>query len=101
MLETMLGHLINNATKKPNFFIIGSGKAYTIEYFVKKCFEYVGLDYKKYVIIDKKLFRPTQTTVLKANIDKAKKIIKFKPRVDINKLISIMMENDLNVEQKN
>ena len=87
--------------KKPDFFIIGSGKTYTIEYFVKKCFEYVGLDYKKYVIIDKKLFRPTQTTVLKANIGKAKKIIKFKPRVDINKLISIMMENDLNVEQKN
>ena len=87
--------------KNPDFFIIGSGKTYTIEYFVKKCFEYVGLDYKKFVIIDRKLFRPTQTTVLKANINKARKIIKFKPKIDINKLISIMMENDLNAEKRN
>ena len=87
--------------KNPDFFIIGSGKTYTIEYFVKKCFEYVGLDYKKFVIIDRKLFRPTQTTALKANINKARKIIKFKPKIGINKLISIMMENDLNAEKRN
>ena len=56
---------------------------------------------KKFVIIDRKLFRPTQTTALKANINKARKIIKFKPKIDINKLISIMMENDLNAEKRN
>ena len=43
--------------KKPDYFVIGSGKATSINYFVKKAFEYMGLNYKKYISIDKKLFR--------------------------------------------
>ena len=38
--------------KNPDFFIIASGKGYTVEYFAKKCFQYV-LNYKKYVKINK------------------------------------------------
>ncbi len=41
--------------KKPDFFVIATGQTYNVEYFVKKCFSYVSLDYKKYVKIDKKL----------------------------------------------
>ena len=86
--------------KKPDFFVIGSGKTYSIEYFVKKCFEYVGLNYKKYVVIDKKLFRPSNTTSLKANIKKAKKIINFNIKTNINQLIKIMMDNDLKLQKE-
>jgi len=86
--------------KKPDFFIIGSGKTYSVEYFVKKCFEYVGLNYKKFTVVDKKLFRPTNNSILQADIYKAKKILKFKPKTSLDKLISIMMRNDLSIEQK-
>jgi len=85
--------------KKPDFFVIGSGKTYSIEYFVKKCFEYVGLNYKKYVVIDKKLIRPSSTVFLKADISKAKKILNYKVKTDINKLIKIMMDNDLKIQK--
>ena len=34
--------------KNPDFFIIASGKGYTVEFFLKKSFEYVGLDIKIY-----------------------------------------------------
>ena len=40
---------------KTDFYVIGTGKNNSVEYFVKKCFQYVGLNYKKYVKIDKKL----------------------------------------------
>ena len=86
--------------KKPDFFVIGSGKTHSIEYFVKKCFEYVGLNYKKYVVIDKKLFRPSKTTTLKANIKKAKKTINFTIKTNINQLIKIMMDNDLKLQKR-
>ena len=85
--------------KKPDFFIIGSGKTYSIEYFVKKCFDYVGLDYKKYVEIDKKLYRQSNTVSLKADISKAKRFLKFKPKVQLNDLIKIMMKHDLEQEK--
>ena len=67
--------------------------------FVQKCFAYVGLDYKKYVIIDKKLFRPSRTVSLVGDTNKAKKILKYKVKTNLDKLISIMMENDLKIEK--
>jgi len=81
--------------KKPDFYIIGTGKNNTVEYFVKKCFEYVGLNYKKYIRIDKKLFRPSKTRNLLADTLKAKRELKFNPKTDLNGLIKIMMDDEL------
>ena len=85
--------------KKPDFFVIGTGKTYSVKDFVKKCFSYVNLDYKKYLVINKKLLRPGQTVSLSSDTRKAEKIFKYKVKTNLNKLISIMMENDLNIEQ--
>ena len=83
---------------KPDIFIIGSGKSYSVEYFVQKCFEYVGLNYRKYLKIDKKLLRPSKTVSLIGDTKKAKKAFNFKIETDLKKLISIMMDNDLKKE---
>jgi GDPmannose 4,6-dehydratase len=85
--------------KKPNFYIIGTGKKTSVIEFVKKCFSYVKLDYKKFLIVDKKLFRKGATKTLVANANKAKREINFKVKTDINKLIKIMMDNDLESER--
>ena len=81
--------------KKPDFFIIATSKTHTVEYFVKKCFAHVGLDYKKYVKIDKNLLRPSKTNTLSGNTSKAKKTFKYKVKTNLNKLIKIMMDNEL------
>tara|TARA_Y100000817_G_scaffold223081_1_gene176229 strand:- start:94 stop:1077 length:984 start_codon:yes stop_codon:yes gene_type:complete len=85
--------------KKPDFFIIASGKKYSVLEFVKKSFNYVGLNYKKYLKINKKLLRPSRTVSLVGNTNKAKKKFKFKSKTNLDQLISIMMENDLNKEK--
>jgi GDPmannose 4,6-dehydratase len=85
--------------KDPNTFVIGTGKAYSIEYFVKKAFNYVGLNYKKYVLIDKKLIRKAKNKTLVANTSKAKKYFNFKAKTDLNQLIKIMLDNDLILEK--
>ena len=81
--------------KQPNFYVIGSGKNNSVEYFVKKCFQYVGLDYKKYIKIDKKLFRPSKTRNLLADTSKAKKDLKFNLKTDLDGLIKIMMDSEM------
>ena len=83
---------------KPDVFIIASGKSYSIEYFVKKCFQYVGLNYKKYLRINNKLFRPSKTVSLTGDTNKARKTFNFKIKTNLDKLISIMMNNDLKIE---
>ena len=83
---------------KPDIFVIATGKSCSVENFAKKCFEYVGLNYKKYLKVNKKLLRKSKTVSLIGNTYKAKKIFNFKIKTDLNKLISIMMDNDLEIE---
>ena len=83
---------------KADVFIIASGKSYSIEYFAKKCFQYVGLNYKSYLKINKKLFRSSKTVSLIGDTYKAKKTFNFKIKTNLYKLISIMMNNDLKIE---
>ena len=81
--------------KKPDFFVIATGQTYSVEYFVEKCFSYVGLNYKKHVKIDKKLIRPSKTSSLKGNTVKAKKAFRYKLKTKLNDLIKIMMDSEL------
>jgi len=85
--------------KKPDIFIIASGKSYSVEYFAKKCFEYVGLNYKKYIEINKKLLRPSRNQTLVGNTNKAKKVFKFKNNTNLDQIVAIMMNNDLEIEK--
>ena len=81
--------------KKPDFFVIATGKTTSVEYFIKKCFLYVGLNYKKYIKTDKKLFRPVKNSPLKGNTSKAKRVFGFRNKTTIDDLIKIMMDSEL------
>jgi len=81
--------------KKPEFFIIGTGTTTSVKEFVIECFKYVGLNYKNYLKIDKKLLRPSKTLNLRANTSKAKSKINFKAKTKIKDLIKIMMDHEL------
>ena len=81
--------------KRPDFYVIGTGRNNSVEYFVKKCFEYVGLNYKNHVKIDRDLFRPSKTRNLLADTTKAKKELNFKIKTNLNDLIKIMMDDEL------
>ena len=65
---------------------------------MKKSFDYVGLNYKKYLKVNKQLIRPSKNSTLIANTLKAQKVFKFKNKTDIDKIIALMMENDLKLE---
>jgi len=81
--------------KNPDFFIIASGQQNSVKDFVLLCFKKLGLKYNNHVRIDKKLLRPSKTSPLLGNIGKAKKQLKFNPKVNLKKLIDIMIQNEL------
>ena len=81
--------------KNPEDYVIGTGIEHSVEDFAKKAFEHVGLNYKDYLIIDKNLIRPSEVDTLLANYSKAKKFLKWEPKVSFNKLVSDMVESDL------
>jgi len=81
--------------KKPDTYVIATGESYQVQDFVKLAFEHVGLNWKKYVKTDKRFFRPLDVEYLRGGISKAKKDLKWKPKITFEKLVEIMMEADL------
>ena len=81
--------------EKPGDYVVGTGVEHSVEDFAKKAFAHVGLNYKDYVIIDNNLIRPTEVDTLLANYSKAKKILKWEPKVSFDDLVIGMVESDL------
>lgn len=80
---------------QPEDFVIGTGESHTVRDFVQEAFAYVGMDWKKYVKIDSHYFRPTEVNNLIADISKAKKKLKWQPKVTFSELVKIMVDADL------
>ncbi|MFC1807721.1 GDP-mannose 4,6-dehydratase [Candidatus Omnitrophota bacterium] len=81
--------------EKADDFVAGTGEAHSVEEFLKAAFKYVGLDHKKYLEIDKRYFRPTETSDLIADNNKAKKILGWQPRIKFEDLVKIMVDADM------
>jgi len=81
--------------KKPDDYVIATGETHTIREFVEFAFKYVGLNYKKYVVIDKNFYRPAEVNILMGDYSKAKKKLGWKPRVKFKELVKMMVDADL------
>ena len=68
--------------------------------FAKLAFELVDLDYKKYVKINKELYRPSEVRTLLGDCRKAKRELKWKPKYDFENLVKDMVDSDLDFVQK-
>ena len=86
--------------RKPQDYVISTGKQYSVKEFAKLAFELVDLDYKKYVKIEKNLFRPSEVKTLLGNCNKAKKELKWKPKYNFKELVKDMVKSDLEFVQK-
>ncbi|MGH7885540.1 MAG: GDP-mannose 4,6-dehydratase [Thermodesulfobacteriota bacterium] len=81
--------------EEPTDVVIGTGQQHSVKEFVEKAFEYVGLDWKKYVKIDKKYFRPTEVGSLLCDPSKAESLLNWKAKIDFEGLLKIMIDADM------
>ena len=82
--------------KKADNFVIATGEHYSVEDFVKTTFEIVGLNWKKYVKTNvNKYKRPAEVPDLQGDSSKARRILKWKPKVKFKELCTMMVVNDL------
>jgi GDPmannose 4,6-dehydratase len=79
----------------PQDFVIGTGEAHSVRDFVEQAFSYVNLDFQKYVKIDRRYFRPTETEELVADPRKAKKELDWAPKIRFEDLVKIMVDADM------
>jgi GDPmannose 4,6-dehydratase len=104
--------------KKPDDFVIATGKQYSVRDFVNfsaknlgiiikwvgKGINEKGIDKKtgKTIIrVGKRYFRPTEVDTLLGDARKAKKILKWKPKITFHQMVKEMIENDYNNQKNN
>lgn len=80
---------------KPDDFVVGTGETHTIRELCEEAFGYAGLDYRKYVYVDPRFVRPTETGPLIADSSKAKRILGWRPKVNFKKLVAMMVDAHL------
>ncbi|HZG82378.1 MAG TPA: GDP-mannose 4,6-dehydratase [Brevibacillus sp.] len=81
--------------EKPDDYVIATGKTTTVEEMCKVAFDYVGLNYLDYLVIDPDLYRPAEVDVLLGNPAKAQRELGWSPKTTWEELIHMMVEADL------
>jgi GDPmannose 4,6-dehydratase len=86
----------------PDDYVIATGKTHTVRDFVEKAIEVANLtgSVEDYVTFDSNMVRPSEVDLLVGDPTKAKEKLGWNPSVDFEKLVQIMVENDLNIESK-
>jgi GDPmannose 4,6-dehydratase len=79
-------------------YVIATGETHTVKEFVQIVFDLAGLDYKKYVQIDPRLFRPHEVPHLRGDSSKARKILGWKPKHSFEDLVKMMYHSDFEKE---
>lgn len=79
----------------PDDYVLSTGIAPTIREFVEEAFTYAGLDYRDFVEIDPRYFRPTEVDYLLGDPRKANKVLDWEPKVTWKELAHIMVDADL------
>lgn len=80
---------------KPDDYVIATGEKHSVRELVELAFEYVGLDWREFVEIDPKLFRPAEVYTLRGDASKARRVLGWEPTVTFPELVKMMVEADL------
>ena len=81
---------------EPDDFLVATGKTHSVRQFCEYAFNYVGLDYQKYVKTDERLFRPAEVELLVGDASKAREILGWAPEYDLKGLVEAMVDADMN-----
>ena len=84
--------------EKPADYVIATGETHSVRDFLDEAFGHLDLDWKDYVAIDPRYYRPNEVDVLLGDASKAQKDMGWKPRVRFRELVRMMIDADLKAE---
>ncbi len=81
--------------EQPDDYVLATGETHTVRSFLELAFGIVDLDYRDFVQIDPRYFRPTEVDILQGDASKARQKLGWQPRVGLRELAAMMVEHDL------
>jgi GDPmannose 4,6-dehydratase len=85
---------------KPDDWVLATGKAYKVSDFAKSAFDSVNLNWEDFVVSSKRYERPNEVHYLLGDSSKAKNLLNWKPKVDFDGLVKLMVEEDIELAKQ-
>jgi GDPmannose 4,6-dehydratase len=84
---------------EPDDFVLATGETHSVREFCEVAFQHAGLgDYRQYVEVDPRFFRPAEVDVLIGDYSKARRVLGWEPQVTFRELVQRMVDHDLRAE---
>jgi GDPmannose 4,6-dehydratase len=83
----------------PDDYVLATGETHSVQEFLEEAFGYVGLDWREYVTIDPRYFRPAEVDLLIGDYSKAKRDLGWEPTVRFEELVRMMVDHDRERQQ--
>ncbi|MCA1907977.1 MAG: GDP-mannose 4,6-dehydratase [Magnetospirillum sp.] len=80
---------------RPDDYVVATGETYAVRDFLDRAFALAGLDWRQYVEVDPRYFRPTEVELLIGDPSKAKENLGWQPRVGFDQLVEMMVRADM------
>lgn len=81
--------------EKPDSYVIGTGETHSVREFCEIAFAHVGLDYKEFVVVDERFYRPAEVDLLISDPTKARTQLQWEPAVSFKELVTMMVDGDM------
>ena len=83
---------------QPKDYVMATGETHSVREFCEHAFKFVGLDYKEYVKVDPRFFRPAEVNVLLGDSSRIRNDLGWAPRITFQSLVEKMVQHDLRLE---
>ena len=88
------------AQEVPGDYVVATGVSRTVREFCEAAFSYHDLDWRKYVEVDPRYFRPTEVDALRGDASKARRVLGWAPTVTFPQLVEEMSRADYEAERE-
>ena len=79
---------------EPDDFVLATGETHSVVEFLAEAFGHADLDWRDYVQIDERYYRPAEVDVLIGDYSKAKAKLGWEPKVRFKELVQMMVDAD-------
>jgi GDPmannose 4,6-dehydratase len=80
--------------EKADDYVVATGETHSVREFLEEVFGHLDLDWKQYVEVDPRYFRPAEVDFLQGDPSKAKRVLEWEPKVAFKALAKMMTESD-------
>ena len=85
---------------EPDDYVVASGKTHSVREFCELAFAEAGLDYRDFVKVDERFYRPAEVELLMGDATKARRVLGWEPRYTFRDLVGEMVRADLEEVQR-